>query len=596
MMDENTNRDFVITKRGYERNQVDEHLRGVHYELEGLRTRVTELTDAVSAHELAAASAQPHDSFKALGEETTRILVAAENAATKMRTDAEGAVAETVGTAQSRATTIGAEADDLMATAHRTAAEVAAKADDAAARTEQVAAAAAARLVADVEQRLAEASTNAAEKLAQAEAAASECVAAAEYEAAQIRRTAAAELATAERSSRERMAAASDQAASTVAEGEARRGDVEAQIDQLHEGRRELIAAVRGAIGSTSAALDLIEEQPETVGVVTVPEPVAGVPAFAPESEPESEPAPEPESEPESEPGPEPAPEPEPESEPAPKPAPEPARELAPEPVVAEESHAGADKGALEAALAMASVAAGREPTPSSDRDVEPAMLRERSLAGIRPGMLRRLRRGLQELQNGVLESVRERNGDGEIDALLPAPEVSSALSDVARVFLDAGYRAGRADAPVLRGDQPLEDPPTDGARVATASDTLAGELLAELRTTLAPSLRAGVEASEPDASLSERVGEVFRDLKGPVIETVVDRHLTRVYGEATIDGWKASGVTEVEWVLGDESRCPEGMCRANEAEGAIAVGSDFPSGHPVPQVHEGCTCALLPA
>jgi cell division septum initiation protein DivIVA len=579
MMNENANRDFVITKRGYERHQVDEHLRDVHSELDGLRTRVTELTEAVSAHELAlVASAQPQDSFKALGEETTRILVAAGNAATKMRTDAEGAATETVGTAQSRAARIGAEADDLIATAHRTAAEVAAKADDAAARTKQVAAAAAARLVADAEQRLADASTNAADELAQAEAAASERVAAAESEAAQIRRTADAELATAERSSRERMAAAADQAAATVAEGEARRGDVEAQIDRLRERRRELIAAVRGAIGSTSAALDLVEEEPDPqpfvpvpvsvvpVAVVPVPVPVAVVPvpdvvpAFAPEREPDLKP------------------------------------EREPEPVLADESHAGADKGALEAALAVASVAAGREPTPSSDRDVEPAMLRERSLAGIRPGMLRRLRRGLQELQNGVLEGVRERDGDGDINALLPASEVSSTLSDVARVFLDAGYRAGRADAPVLRGDQPLEDPPTDGARVATASDTLAGELLAELRTTLAPSLRAGVEASEPDASLSERVGEVFRDLKGPVIETVVDRHLTRVYGEATIDGWKASGVTEVEWVLGDESRCPEGMCRANEAEGAIAVGNDFPSGHPVPQVHEGCTCALLPA
>ena len=48
--------------------------------------------------------------------------------------------------------------------------------------------------------------------------------------------------------------------------------------------------------------------------------------------------------------------------------------------------------------------------------------------------------------------------------------------------------------------------------------------------------------------------------------------------------------------MLGKETRCPEGMCRANQDQGAVAIGSDFPSGHAVPLAHEGCTCALEPA
>jgi hypothetical protein len=210
--------------------------------------------------------------------------------------------------------------------------------------------------------------------------------------------------------------------------------------------------------------------------------------------------------------------------------------------------------------------------------------------------MLRRLRRALQELQNGVLESVRTRGDDTDVDDLLPTSSEAAGLAEVARVFLDAGYRAGRADAPVLAGGEPLPDPPTNAQNVSATADRLAQELLAELRTTLAPSLRAGVEADEPDASLSERVGEVFRDLKGPIVETVVDAHLTGTYGEATLDGWTQLDITQVVWVLGEESRCPEGLCRANDGEGPIELGTDFSSGHAVPLAHEGCTCALEPA
>jgi hypothetical protein len=223
-------------------------------------------------------------------------------------------------------------------------------------------------------------------------------------------------------------------------------------------------------------------------------------------------------------------------------------------------------------------------------------MLRERSLAGVRPGMLRRLRRGLQELQNGVLEAVRTRDEGAEAADLLPGDDDVDGLHDVARLFLDAGYRAGRTDAPVLTGGEPLQDPPTDTKLVGSTAELLAVELLDELRTTLKPSLRAGLEAEEPGASLSERVGEVFRDLKGPVVETVVDEHLTAIYGRAILAGWGEEGVGQVRWLLGEEARCPEGMCRANAVEGTVALGTPFPSGHAVPLAHEGCTCALEPA
>lgn len=554
--DASANPNFTIVMRGYERDEVDAYLRDVVAETTRLGERVSQLeSELASARATASTESTPEQGFKQLGEETTRILVAAESAAREMREKAE--------------------------------------------------------------------------------------------------RQADAELAAAEKAARERVEQASAHADRIVAEAEGRQRDIEAEIRRLEGVRAELVDRLRAAIGTTEQAIGSAPSlDQDAIRPSTQPTQERRSAAFQPTSEVDVEPAPgdvEPVEEPAVE---EPAAE-EPHAEeptesavettdeepatdePAVETTDEPAAETTDEPAVEtteepavettddtylddldfndivlddlddeptaaseepEEVGSGAARSAVEAALAEADAAAGRTPAPTPAVDADPAMLRERSLAGVRPGMLRRLRRSLQELQNGVLESVRVRTDDNVVEDLLPTDAESGALAEVARVFLDAGYRAGRADAPVMLGGDVLQDPPTDTTLVSDTADALARELLAELRTTLAPSLRAGVEAVEPDASLSERVGEVFRDLKGPVIETVVDRHLTRTYGRATLDGWSESDVTRVQWVLGDETRCPEGVCRANEAEGAVGLGEDFSSGHAVPLAHDGCTCALQPA
>ena len=538
---------FTIVMRGYERDEVDAYLRDVLAETTRLGERVSQLESELAAARAAAkAETTPEAGFKQLGEETTRILVAAETAAREMREKAE--------------------------------------------------------------------------------------------------RQADAELAAADKAARERVEQASDHADRIVAEAESRQADIEAEIRRLEGVRAELVDRLRAAIGTTERAIGQTPSIDQDASRPTAPAPSSPrTPAFQPEAEVEVEPAPGDEEE-----APTPVVEEEDDITAAP-PAEETTAEAdedyldeldlndivledldtepagtaaadtpvediattdvveeagevteegvaAPEQDVVDEAGGGADRGAVEAALAEADEAAGRTPLRVPVVDADPLMLRERSLAGVRPGMLRRLRRSLQELQNGVLESVRVRTDDNSVEDLLPTDAESGAIADVARIFLDAGYRAGRADAPTLTGGDSLQDPPTDSTLVGDTADALAREVLAELRTTLAPSLRAGIEAVEPDASLSERVGEVFRDLKGPVVETVVDRHLTRTYGRATLDGWAEEGIGRVMWVLGDETRCPEGVCRANEAEGAIALGDEFSSGHAVPPAHDGCTCVLAPA
>jgi DivIVA domain-containing protein len=264
---------------------------------------------------------------------------------------------------------------------------------------------------------------------------------------------------------------------------------------------------------------------------------------------------------------------------------------------VSDEPGREADRGVpVEAAVAAAAAATPGAASDAAVDDSDAVLLRERSLVAVRPGMLRGLRRGLQDLQSQVLASLREQARGGEVDSLLPPEARSGELVELASPFLDAAFRAGRADAPVLLGGTPDADAPGDQVRSGASAISMAVGLVDTVRTTLRPSLAAGLAAGEPDASLSERVGEVFRDMKGPVVESAVEHHLVHSYGMGMLTAWSDRGdVTSVSWVLGDEVRCPEGACRANATEGPVGLLAPFPSGQVTPPLHDGCTCALAP-
>lgn len=573
--DELRTRSFTVAMRGYDRAEVDRVVSEAAAELQRLAARVEDLEQRAAAAARESTGDDPMDAYRSLGERTTAILVQAETAARQQREEAEAEAARLREEAAVHAERVTGEADEH-------------------ARTVRAEADAHARQVRD------DADAEARERVEDAS------------------RRAASEVAAAERAARERGETASAHARKVVEDAEARRDEVEAERARIDAARAGLVAGLRAAVDAVAAEVDLLERAP------------------GPDAESDAGPDAEPDAGSDAESGGEPdagsedgvsssspahgsdAPVPdEPDLDaPAAGAAAVPAASRDAEgPGVAtvdapdraaevpgqdgpgdDDAPVAVAPSPVAVAVTQAAVVAGREAPAVSDEPVAPSMLRERSLAAVRPGMLRRLRRGLQELQNGALESLRERSRDADADALLPGEDVAEQLVEVARGFLDAAYRVGAGDAPVLRGGDPDPDAEADRAVVEEAAAMLAGGLVHELRTTLRPSLAAGLDADEADASLSERVGEVFRDIKGPVVEGLVDEHLTRIYGTATNAAWAVDGVEQVRWVLGEEARCPEGACRGNAGEDPQPVGATFPSGHAVPPVHEGCTCALAPA
>ncbi len=244
----------------------------------------------------------------------------------------------------------------------------------------------------------------------------------------------------------------------------------------------------------------------------------------------------------------------------------------------------GAD-GSVAAPVARRAVA--------SDDDAAVLDLRAATLSAIRPGALRLVKRGLQEIQNGVLDDLRRTAVDPKVDVLLPTADEIASLGDVCRRPLAEANRGGQVDGAAMVGsDREPSDP--DDATVATVA-TLRAALSHEITTSLRATLTAGIDAGEVPTSLSERIGEVFRDLKGPVVESIVDRHLVRAHAYGAIIAWRDLGVATKSWVPGNAVRCPEDMREQNAAAGHVALDAEFPTGDAVPPAHDGCDCGLAP-
>ena len=275
-------------------------------------------------------------------------------------------------------------------------------------------------------------------------------------------------------------------------------------------------------------------------------------------------------------------------------------------------------------AAAQAGASAGAAGRTGADRAEEPLALRSAALESLHRRTVRRVKRGLGELETATLERVRRpggsqggsgppvrpggsqggsgppvntggsQGGSGleqeEATSLLPLDEELMLLSGPAAEQLQGAYRAGVKAAATLVG-RPL--PPPEGSR--DFEEALRSDASRRIRNGLLGSLRAGIDAGEDLDALADRVRTVFADLRRSAADELAAAHLVHAYELGLLDAWAAAGVPARSWVLGPEPRCPESRCRQNERVGPLDVGEVFPSGHDVPPIHVGCTCTTVP-
>ena len=215
---------------------------------------------------------------------------------------------------------------------------------------------------------------------------------------------------------------------------------------------------------------------------------------------------------------------------------------------------------------------------------------RDDVIDGLQPKLVRRVKRGLQDLQNVSLDRLRRAGGRGDADDFLPGDEAAAVPTDLATELLARAHAAGVAAAGGA----------TDEAADAAAADEMAAEFLGEVASRVADGLRStlrmGLRAGEDQAALGDRVSGVFAELRGTVVDELATAALVGGYERGQLHAWGAQGISRRTWVLGREPRCPEGRCRLNAGAGELPLDDPFPSGHLAPPVHPGCTCTTAPA
>lgn len=225
------------------------------------------------------------------------------------------------------------------------------------------------------------------------------------------------------------------------------------------------------------------------------------------------------------------------------------------------------------------------QPAAAEAEISSPLTERNAALGDLPSQTARRLKRLLQEDHNDVLDRLRTQRGKGSLeDNLAPVGEqerrFQAGLSEALTRAFTEGRKAGGASGA------------TDAS--ATVDKLISRQVMNPLRTEVSKAIEAGLGAQDSASALSERANDVFRVWKGVRTQLLGEGITYAAYHQGQLDAWKSTPGGGKVWVLAtDEEECPNDVCRRNAEAGAVDLKSPFPSGHVAPPAHGACTCTL---
>ena len=547
--DEVANRTFSSSFRGVAEAEVKAFLRRVADELTESRRRNGELEAALEQAEETARTPRElseDELLDALGEETSRLLHTARDAARDIRNKAEENAARLLTEAQADTQRMRDEAEGLLAV--RTG-----EAEAAAAEIRQLANDEGAALRAETERHTDDLRQRAD---AEIEALQSEAARAVDHEIDAARERARG-LVDSARDLRERV----------LADLTHRRALLTDQINELRGGREKLLEAYRTVKRSFLDATDALaqvegraaEVRPEAVDAETIAAAYAAEAAAADDAAPALAEAVEPEA---SDDG-------------AALPDPDALfariraeRERAVE--VEGDTEVGADTDAEVDVEVDAEVDA--EPFDDS-----PSGRAARAVAHVLAPALKRAKRVAQDDQNALLDALRRQKGRAGSESVLPG------LDDHAAAWAEAlgeaaaeAYGAGRTDMGGVAAPPP-----------ADLTLELTRDVLDPVRARLASAIDDAVDTAAAIETISAR----SREFRSQQLEGVVIDVLAGAYARGAFDA--AAEGTILQWVLAATG------CSADCADNALEPtlkGAEFPTGHRHPPAYAGCRCSLTVA
>lgn len=197
----------------------------------------------------------------------------------------------------------------------------------------------------------------------------------------------------------------------------------------------------------------------------------------------------------------------------------------------------------------------------------------------------RRLKRLLQEDQNYLLDRLRTHRGKGSFDESISPSDVQlERFQEGMHEVLEESFLAGRRTGG-------LTDTSDAGRPVA---DLISKQIVTPLRRDLGRIIDSGLAAGDTVKAIAERASDVFRVWKGIRSELLGEGLVYSAYHQGLVDAWRRVSVGQKVWVRSpSEEDCPRGVCDRNADAGAVDLNATFPSGHLTPPAHGGCTCVL---
>jgi cell division septum initiation protein DivIVA len=219
----------------------------------------------------------------------------------------------------------------------------------------------------------------------------------------------------------------------------------------------------------------------------------------------------------------------------------------------------------------------------SADADQVFIAARDAAVSSIETSLSRRIKRELSDEQNELLSTLRSVKGNLTAIAFLPTPESQlERYEDIALPALADATEAGAAIAPVK------------GRSSARAS---VGDLAADLASAIVGPLRNRLERAVSESAgdrddLAQRIRSTFREWKGQRVDDAVTFAVLGAANRGVLDRLPKN--SKVRWVVAaGDGASPD--CEDNALGGPIDRGGAFPTGHKVPPLHPGCHCAVLP-
>ncbi len=224
----------------------------------------------------------------------------------------------------------------------------------------------------------------------------------------------------------------------------------------------------------------------------------------------------------------------------------------------------------------------------ADDAEQTPFECRDEVITPLIVSSAKKLKRALADEQNDVLDALRRSDAVHAIEALLP-PEsehgtrYAVAVADDLLEAVHAGSATSRTTNRKIRKALATE-------AVDVANDAVTQWLVKPLRERLA---RCISEGEGDNAVVTKKVRAVYREWKTRHIDETLDDVMRCAHGRGVLAGFDLE--TPIVWEVDTRfAACPD--CDDNALAGAVAAGSQFPTGDSFAPAHPGCRCLLVAA